>query len=204
MIPHRRFRRFAQRQLHSSSRRRGRAGLNAEDVTILDSTGTLLASGDDPSNSSANRSIGVELTVENQIVDNIHRALAPYLGADNFRASVKADVNTDTRQTEETIFDSASRVERSVQVVKSNDSATQQSPADPATVEQNLPQQGRRIRARRAVAGEPRAPRGDDELRAQLEEDRHGEQRLHARPAFDLGGRQPRPHCRRHRRERHA
>lgn len=116
-------------------------GLNAEDVTILDSSGTLLASGDDPSNSSANRSIGVELTVENQIVDNIHRALAPYLGADNFRASVKADVNTDTRQTEETIFDPASRVERSVQVVRSNDSATQQSPADPATVEQNLPQE---------------------------------------------------------------
>ena len=114
-------------------------GLNTEDVTVLDAAGNLLAAGDDPSNSSANRSIGVERTVESQIVDNIHRALAPYLGADNFRASVKADVNTDSRQTEETIFDPESRVERSVQVVRSTDNSVQQSPADPATVEQNLP-----------------------------------------------------------------
>ena len=91
-------------------------GLNVDKVTVLDSSGTLLAAGDDPNNTSASRSIGVERTVETQIEDNIRRALTPYLGPDNFRASVKAEVNTDTRQTEETIFDPESRVERSVQV----------------------------------------------------------------------------------------
>lgn len=114
-------------------------GLSAEGVTVLDSNGTLLAAGDDPTNSNASRSIGVERTVETQIEDNIRRALSPYLGPDNFRTSVKADVNTDQRQTEETIFDPESRVERSIQVVRSNENANQRSAATPASVEQNLP-----------------------------------------------------------------
>ena len=115
-------------------------GLSAEDVTVLDSTGTLLAAGDDPNNSSASQSLGVERNIEMQIEDNIRRALAPYLGPDNFRASVKADVNTDTRQTEETIFDPESRVERSIQVVKSNENNSQTSSTTPTSVEQNLPE----------------------------------------------------------------
>ncbi|PWK71649.1 flagellar basal-body MS-ring/collar protein FliF [Aminobacter sp. AP02] len=114
-------------------------GLDAERVTVLDSSGNLLAAGDDPNNSSAARSIGVERTVETQIEDNIRRALTAYLGPDNFRASVKADVNTDSRQTEETIFDPESRVERSVQVVRANEDSNQRQSSTPATVEQNLP-----------------------------------------------------------------
>jgi flagellar M-ring protein FliF len=115
-------------------------GLGVERVTVLDSSGTLLAAGDDPANSSASRSLGVERNVEMQIEDNIRRALAPYLGPDNFRASVKADVNTDMRQSEETIFDPESRVERSVQVVRSNENTNQQSSATPTSVDQNLPE----------------------------------------------------------------
>lgn len=115
-------------------------GLGAEKVTVLDSAGNLLAAGDDPSNTSAARSLGVEQTVEAQIEDNIRRALTPYLGPDNFRASVKANVNTDTKQIEETIFDPASRVERSVQSVRNNEASSQRQSASPASVEQNLPE----------------------------------------------------------------
>ncbi|MDX8454241.1 flagellar basal-body MS-ring/collar protein FliF [Mesorhizobium sp. VK9D] len=115
-------------------------GLSADKVTVLDSNGNLLAAGDDPSNTSAARTLGVEQTVEAQIGDNIRRALAPYLGPDNFRASVKADVNTDTRQTEETIFDPNSRVERSVQSVKTNEASNQKQASTPTSVEQNLPE----------------------------------------------------------------
>ncbi|MCG6114399.1 MAG: flagellar M-ring protein FliF [Mesorhizobium sp.] len=114
-------------------------GLNSERVTVLDSSGTLLAAGDDPANNAANRAIGVERTVEMQVEENIRTALAPYLGYDNFRASVRAEINTDARQTEETIFDPDSRVERSVQVVRSNDQANQRQAAPPVTVQQNLP-----------------------------------------------------------------
>jgi flagellar M-ring protein FliF len=114
--------------------------LAADRVTVLDSSGNLLASGDDPSNSSAARTLGIEQSVEAQIEDNIRRALTPYLGPDNFRASVKADVNTDTRQIEETIFDPDSRVERSVQTVRNNENSSQKQTSTPASVEQNLPE----------------------------------------------------------------
>jgi flagellar M-ring protein FliF len=115
-------------------------GLSADKVTVLDSSGNLLAAGDDPTNTSAARTLGVEQTVEAQIEDNIRRALSPYLGPDNFRASVRADVNTDTRQTEETIFDPNSRVERSVQTVKSSEDSNQKQASTPTSVEQNLPE----------------------------------------------------------------
>ena len=114
-------------------------GLNAEKVTVLDSSGTLLAAGDDPANNSINRSMGLERNVEAQIEENIRRALAPYLGYDNFRTSVRAEINTDARQIEETIFDPDSRVERSVQVVRSNDQSNQRQAAPAVTVQQNLP-----------------------------------------------------------------
>lgn len=114
--------------------------LSADRVTVLDSAGNLLASGDDPSNTSAARTLGIEQSVEAQVSDNIRRALTPYLGPDNFRASVKADINTDTRQIEETIYDPDSRVERSVQSVRNNESNAQTQASTPASVEQNLPE----------------------------------------------------------------
>lgn len=115
-------------------------GLSADKVTILDASGALLASGDDPLNNSASRSLTLQRSVETEIEENIRRALAPYLGPDNFRTSVRADVNTDTKQTEETIFDPESRVERSVQVVKSEENNNQKSTATAASVEENLPE----------------------------------------------------------------
>ncbi|HEY4191727.1 MAG TPA: flagellar basal-body MS-ring/collar protein FliF [Mesorhizobium sp.] len=114
--------------------------LSADRVTVLDSSGNLLASGDDPSNTSATRALGIEQSVEAQIAENIRRALTPYLGPDNFRASVKADVNTDTRQTEETTYDPESRVERSVQSMRNNENNSQKQTSTPASVEQNLPE----------------------------------------------------------------
>ena len=113
--------------------------LTPDKVTVLDASGELLAAGDDPNNNSAARSMTIERTVEGQIEDNIRRALSPYLGHENFRTSVKAEVNTDMRQIEETIFDPESRVERSVQIVRANDQANQRQAAPPATVQQNLP-----------------------------------------------------------------
>ena len=113
--------------------------LSADKVTVLDASGELLAAGDDPANNSFARSLTVERTVETQIEENIRRALAPYLGHENFRASVRASVNTDQRQIEETTFDPESRVERSVQIVRANDQASQRQAAPPTTVQQNLP-----------------------------------------------------------------
>ncbi len=114
-------------------------GLTSDNVTVLDTDGSLLASGEDPSSSSLNRSMSIERTVESQIADNIYKALSPFLGRDNFRASVKAVVNTDSRQIEETIFDPDSKVERSIQTIRSNDNSNESGATTPASVEQNLP-----------------------------------------------------------------
>ncbi|MHB2263935.1 flagellar basal-body MS-ring/collar protein FliF [Aliihoeflea sp. PC F10.4] len=116
-------------------------GLSVEDVTVLDSSGTLLAAGDDPNNMALTRSLGIERSVEGQVEDNIRRALAPYLGNDNFRASVRAEINTDARQIEETIFDPESRVERSMQVVRTNDQSNQREASPSTSVQQNLPEE---------------------------------------------------------------
>ncbi|TCR91092.1 flagellar basal-body MS-ring/collar protein FliF [Rhizobium sp. BK376] len=115
-------------------------GLAVDDVTILDSTGQLLASGDDPSNSQLNRNLGVVQNVQSDIAANIDKALAPFLGADNFRSSVTAQLNTDTQQTQETKYDPDSKVERSVRTSKENSQSQQNQSDTAATVEQNVPQ----------------------------------------------------------------
>lgn len=115
--------------------------LSVDDVTVLDSTGQLLASGDDFSNSTMNRSLNVVQTVESEIVSNIDKALAPFLGIDNFRASVRANINTDTQQIQETVFDPDSRVERSIRITRENNASNSSETNAPATVEQNLPQE---------------------------------------------------------------
>ncbi|MBP1861845.1 flagellar basal-body MS-ring/collar protein FliF [Rhizobium herbae] len=115
-------------------------GLGIDDVTILDSTGQLLASGDDPSNSAMNQSLGIIQNVQQEIESNIDKALAPFLGMDNFRASVTAKLNTDTQQIQETVFDPESRVERSTRVTKEQQKSSQQQADNAATVQQNVPQ----------------------------------------------------------------
>src|SRR5690606_11140994 len=101
----------------------------------------LLAAGDYPENNSFARSLTVERTVKTEIEENIRRALAHYPGPQNLRTNVKAELNTDQPQTEETTFDPESRVERSVQIVRANDQANQRQAAPPTTVQQNLPEE---------------------------------------------------------------
>ncbi len=114
-------------------------GLDLEDVTILDSTGQLLAAGDE-TGGEASRSLGVVQSVQREIETNIDKALAPFLGMDNFRSSVTAQINTDSQQIQETIYDPESRVERSVRVTKEQQKSQQRQSDTAATVEQNIPQ----------------------------------------------------------------
>jgi flagellar M-ring protein FliF len=115
-------------------------GLNIDDVTILDSAGQLLASGDDPTNSTMNRALNIAQNVQLELESNIDKALAPFLGMDNFRASVTAKLNTDAQQIQETIYDPESKVERSTRITKENQKSEQVSADEAATVEQNVPQ----------------------------------------------------------------
>ena len=115
-------------------------GLEVDDVTILDSTGQLLASGDDASNSSLNRSLGIVQNVQQEVESNIDKALAPFLGMDNFRSSVTAELNTDAQQIQETVYDPESKVERSVRSTKEASQSLQSQADNATTVQQNVPQ----------------------------------------------------------------
>ena len=171
-------------------------GLDAERVTVLDSSGNLLAAGDDPNNSSAARSLGVERTVETQIEDNIRRALTAYLGPDNFRASVKADVNTDSRQTEETIFD-PEFARRTLGPGRPRQRKQQPEAVGNARHRRAEPARRRRDRDGRPAVELGQRPQGrDHQLRDELEAHRHGLERLFGDQDVDCRGRQPAaPRC---------
>lgn len=115
-------------------------GLEVDDVTILDSTGQLLASGDDAGNSSLSRSMTAVQSVQQEMESSIDKALAPFLGMDNFRSSATVSLNTDSQQIQETVYNPESRVERSVKITKEAQKSQQRQSDSATTVEQNVPQ----------------------------------------------------------------
>jgi flagellar M-ring protein FliF len=115
-------------------------GMTIEEVTVLNSDGNLLASGDDQNEVAPGRMLALEKTVSSEIQDNVRKTLTPYLGMKNFQIAVAARLNTDSRQTNETIYNPESRVERSVRVVKQAQTSQNSSAQSPTTVTQNVPQ----------------------------------------------------------------
>lgn len=115
-------------------------GLEAGEVTVVDTDGRLLASGEDGSNSGAVMAAGLEQSVEADIDSSIRRALAPYLGVGHFQDSVQVVLNTDKRETKETVFDPNSKVERSIRIVREAGASENASQSTPTTVAQNVPQ----------------------------------------------------------------
>lgn len=116
-------------------------GMTMEEVTVLNTEGVLLASGNDLADSAPGGMLTLERTVSQEILDNIRKTLTPYLGLRNFQISVAARLNTDKKQTNETIFNPDSRVERSVKITKQNQTSQNSVNQSPATVERNLPQE---------------------------------------------------------------
>ncbi|MGI9426773.1 MAG: flagellar basal-body MS-ring/collar protein FliF [Hyphomicrobiaceae bacterium] len=114
-------------------------GLNAGQVTVLTTDGTMLASGGDAGSTAPHHKIGLEQSVSQVLTEKVRNTLTPFLGIDNFRVSVAAKLNIDRRQTRETKFDPESRVERSVRVLKSSNASNNKQGNEPATVEQNIP-----------------------------------------------------------------
>ncbi|WP_036261297.1 flagellar basal-body MS-ring/collar protein FliF [Methylocapsa aurea] len=119
-------------------------GMTMEEVTVLNTEGVLLASGNDLADTAPGGMLTLEKTVSREILDNIRKTLTPYLGLRNFQISVAARLNTDKRQTNETIFNPESRVERSVKVTKQNQTLQNSTNQAPTTVERNLPQENTR------------------------------------------------------------
>jgi flagellar M-ring protein FliF len=114
-------------------------GMKLEDVTVLNVDGSLLAYGADSVEKSPDNLLALEKEVSQQVRENVSRTLTPYLSGQNFQISVAARLNADKTQTNETIYNPDSRVERSVRVTKEQQSAQNAAGEQPAGVEANLP-----------------------------------------------------------------
>jgi flagellar M-ring protein FliF len=117
------------------------AGMTVDQVTVLNTDGMLLTSADgDASEAIPGKILTLEKTVAKDIQDNIRRTLTPYLRLPNFQVSVRARLNTDRKQVNETVYDPESRIERSVRVVKENSTSQNNSTSNSTSVERNIPQ----------------------------------------------------------------
>ena len=114
-------------------------GMTIDQVTVLSTDGTILASGGDFASASPARMMSLEKTIGRELQDNIAKTLTPYLGFNNFEISVAARLNTDKRQINETAFNPESRVERSVRVIKETGSQQNNNSRAAVGVEQNVP-----------------------------------------------------------------
>ena len=115
------------------------SGMTVDQVTVLSTDGTILASGGDSVSASPAKMMGLEKTIGRELQDNIAKTLTPYLGFNNFEISVAARLNTDKRQTNETAFNPESRVERSVRVIKETGNQQNSNSRTAVGVEQNVP-----------------------------------------------------------------
>lgn len=118
-------------------------GMTVDQVTVLNTDGMILSSSDGEANDAIPvKTLTLEKTLSKDIQDNIRRTLTPYLKLANFQVSVRARVNTDRKQINETIYDPESRVERSVRTVKETAQSTNNSGGQSTSVDRNIPQGG--------------------------------------------------------------
>lgn len=116
-------------------------GMEIGGVTVLDTRGTVLASGDDPENQSTGRLTRLQDEMNGSLEEQIRKTLVPFLGVQNFTVSVTSRLNIDRTVERETIYDPQTKVERSVRTVREESSARNRSLEEPVTVQQNIPQE---------------------------------------------------------------
>ncbi len=114
-------------------------GLSIDRVSVMSTDGTLLASGNESVNAAPRNMVSLEQEVATRLHDNLKMTLAPFLGFENFKASVAARLNTDQRKIKEIVFDPEARVERSTKVVKQVDSSQNKRGSAEASVQQDVP-----------------------------------------------------------------
>ena len=114
-------------------------GMTIDFVTVLSADGQVLAAGADGENGTPSRAAKLEQTIGEGLQDNIRRTLAPMVGLRNLNVSVAVRLNTDKRQVNETIYNPDQRVERSVRVVRENQTAQNSSSQGATGVERNIP-----------------------------------------------------------------
>ncbi|WP_238123860.1 MULTISPECIES: flagellar basal-body MS-ring/collar protein FliF [unclassified Xanthobacter] len=116
-------------------------GLKLDDVTVLNTEGAVLSASDDGANAATGKKAALQQQVNRETEEKIRRTLTPYLGMGNFEVSVTSRLDTDKVTTQETTFDPASKVERSVRVVKELGQTQNRTKQPSTSVQQNIPAQ---------------------------------------------------------------
>ncbi len=114
-------------------------GMTKDMVTVLSTDGSILASHENSQTAAPENIVTLEKSLARDIEERVGMTLVPFLGIENFRISVTAKLNTDRRQTSETIYDPESRVERSVRTVKELGEAQNKNGQSTTSVDQNIP-----------------------------------------------------------------
>lgn len=116
-------------------------GMTTDQITVLSTDGHVLASGADATEGTVASMLNLEHSLTQALEDKITRTLSPYLGAKNLQVSVSTRINTDKRQTNETIYSPDSRVERSTRVIKETQTAQNSNASAATSVDKNLVQE---------------------------------------------------------------
>lgn len=116
-------------------------GMKTEQVSVASTDGRLIATGGDEKTLSSLKLSEMERTMAGELEQRAGRTLSSTLGPGNYQISITVRLDVDRQQTNETVFDPKSRIERSVRVVKQSGS-TEDGSAAPATgVEANVPRE---------------------------------------------------------------
>lgn len=117
-------------------------GLEPDQVSIVDDTGQLLASGSPEDGSLTGQSTAEERrrAEEARISQQIEQMLARSLGPGRVIARVAIEMDFDTVQTTSETYDPESQVARSTQFVESEESSSEADGVDPVSVSGNLPE----------------------------------------------------------------
>jgi flagellar M-ring protein FliF len=114
-------------------------GLNASDVRVVGTDGDVLAAGADETTAGADRVLALEKALVRDIQAKVARTLTPMFGRDSFETTASIKLHLDKRQTQETSFDPAGRVERSVRTLRESGSQTSTSSRNTVSVDRNIP-----------------------------------------------------------------
>lgn len=116
-------------------------GMKLEQVSVASTDGRLIASGGDDKSVATVKLNELERSMAAELEQRAGRTLASILGSGNFQISATVRLDVDRQQTNETLFDPKSRVERSVRVVKQSGSSEDATSKAAAGVEANVPRE---------------------------------------------------------------
>ncbi len=116
-------------------------GMKIEQVNVAATDGRLLASGGDELTLGTAKHAEMERSMAVELEQRASRTLAAMLGPGNYQVSATVRLDVDRQQTNETVFDPKSRIERSVRTVKQSGQSEDSGTKPSVGVVANLPKE---------------------------------------------------------------